>query len=128
MDRCAIVKREGLAERARRYRFDLHHLTGEAPIYWQEGACWVFSRRELEHWLVPATRTLHQLLLAYVERVCADEDLLVWAGVPEAWWEVFRRDRRFFPEPPLIRLDLAYDGEGPPRLLECEVEAPGSIF
>lgn len=32
------------------------------------------------------------------------------------------------PDHLLIRLDLAYDGQGFPQLLECEVEAPGSIF
>lgn len=128
MDRCPIIERADLADLACRYKFDLHHLTVGQSTYWQEGACWIFSRRELERWILPASCSLHDMLMAYVERVCGDPDLLAWVGVPVPWREVLRHEWHRSPSTLLIRLDLAYDGQGPPRLLECEAEAPGSIF
>jgi len=117
-----------LAELAGRFCFDRYHRTGQGELYWQEEACWMFSDAEIEGLILPAARTLHGLLMEYVEAVCADPGLLAWAGIPPSWSNAIRRDWRRSPATLLLRLDLAYDGQSSPKLLECEAEAVGSIF
>ncbi|MBV9585153.1 MAG: glutathionylspermidine synthase family protein, partial [Alphaproteobacteria bacterium] len=91
------------------------HTTGDQP-YWWEAACYAFSAAEIDR-LEEATETLHQLCLEAVDRLVTAGDFArlaipepFWGWVAESWK---RRDPNLYG-----RFDLAFDGNGPPKLLE----------
>jgi glutathionylspermidine synthase len=93
--------------------------------YWNESAYYAFTMDEvlkLEH----ATNTLHGMCLMAAQHII-DSRLYEALGIPsrvvpliEASWEQ---------EPPSLygRFDLAYDGLGPPKLLEYNADTPTSL-
>lgn len=104
----------------------LHHTPVFAP-YWTDDACYRFDPVEVDA-LRTATTDLWDMCLAFVERACRDEEILhslrlvpsSWDGVRASW---LRRD------PSLVtRFDFAHDGEGPPKLHECNGDTPGTLF
>lgn len=101
-----------------------HH--GPGGRYWDESACYVFTSREIDE-LEAASNELHRLALEAGQHIIDDRrfsdfgipdaaiDAIIWA-----WNE----------EPPAIygRLDLAYDGSHPPKLLEYNADTPTSLI
>lgn len=104
--------------------FSFHTIDGQP--YWREDACYAFSAAEIDE-LESATRELHALCLEAVDRIVRDGrydalglDARAAALVERSWW-----DR----EPALYgRMDLAYDGSAPPRLLEYNADTPTALF
>jgi glutathionylspermidine synthase len=95
-------------------------------VYWDESHCYRFTADEIDE-LEAATRELHQLALAAVEHVVATdrfEQLAIAPGFAErirTSWKA--RD------PALAgRFDLAYDGTGPPKLLEYNADTPTALL
>lgn len=106
--------------------FRFAHIDGEP--YWDESARYVFSLREIENDLEVATAELASLCEAQVARILSDESLLERLRVPRHAWDVVasswaRRDPSLYG-----RFDFAYDGEGPPKLLEYNADTPTSLF
>lgn len=103
------------------------HLQNGAPQpYWSEHLRYVFRPEEIDR-IEEATAELHRLSLAAVDHVVSN-GLLADFGVPEALrgWvsDSWRRG-----DPSLYgRMDLAYDGEGPPKLLEYNADTPTSVI
>jgi glutathionylspermidine synthase len=108
--------------------FPIH--TADGP-YWDESACYRFTAREIDE-LERATGTLHELALEAVGHV-------IESG---AWWERLRIPARMIPAirrsweacdgqgaPSLYgRMDLAWTGEGPPKLLEYNADTPTALI
>ena len=99
--------------------------TPEQP-YWNEGVYYSFTAAEIDL-IERATNELHALCLQAVQHVIENK-LYAKFGIPalavpliEASWEA---------EPPSIygRFDLAYDGEGPPKMLEYNADTPTSLL
>lgn len=96
-----------------------------AGPYWNESAHYVFSPDEIDS-IEAATNALHEMCLEAAAKVVAerwyDRLAIPPAIVPliEASWEE---------EPPSLygRFDLAYDGVGPPKLLEYNADTPTSL-
>lgn len=94
--------------------------------YWFESACYEFLIEEVER-VAAATTELHARCLDAVEHVIAHDR---WAdvGLPERFAPLIRRswDR----DDPSIygRFDLAWDGTGPPKLLEYNADTPTSLL
>jgi glutathionylspermidine synthase len=104
--------------------FDFH--TFDAAPYWREEAFWQFTPAEIDGF-ERVSNELHQMCLAAVEAVIADRKLplfgitgLAAELVQESW---ARKDPHLYG-----RLDLAYDGSGPPKLLEYNADTPTSLF
>jgi len=123
MRRIATSPRHGWQERVEEAGLVWH--TGERP-YWNEAAFYQFTAREVEA-LEAATNELEAMTLRAVEHLIANR-LYERMGVPpaaatliEASWEA---------EPPSLygRFDLAYDGCGPPKLLEYNADTPTSLL
>ncbi len=107
---------------------DFHTPEGEpdAEPYWWEAACYAFSAAEIDV-IEAATDALHQLCLDAVERLVAAGDFGRLA-IPEAFWpwvaESWRRR-----DPDLYgRFDLAFDGSGPPKMLEYNADTPTALI
>src|SRR5437870_314147 len=93
----------------------LHFHSCPVP-YWNESACYHFSAREIDI-LEQAANDLHAMCLEAVTHVIR-ANLSERFQIPEEWvgyvtqsWEA---------DAPAVygRFDLAYDGAGPPKLLE----------
>jgi glutathionylspermidine synthase len=105
--------------------FDLHMVATDKP-YWTEQACYAFTSDQIDE-LEAATEELHGLCLKAVEHVVANR---LWKRmrIPRAWGpyieKIWRRG-----DPTLVgRFDIAYDGKGPPKLLEYNADTPSALL
>src|SRR5678816_2699482 len=124
MQREAVPPRPGWQGRLEQLGFDYYIMDGKA--YWTEQACYAFTSDEIDQ-LEAATDTLHALCLKAVEHVVGNK---LWERmrIPPAWGDyittVWRRT-----DPTLVgRFDLAYDGKGPPKLLEYNADTPTALY
>jgi glutathionylspermidine synthase len=100
------------------------HTTGGVP-YWDESACYQLRRAEVDA-LEEATDTLHRLCLDLVGEVIADQRLGLFLIPPEFEGLVVKSwEER---EPSVYgRFDLAFNGAGPPKLLEYNADTPTAL-
>jgi len=124
MQREAVPPRPGWQSKLEQLGFDYYVLDGKA--YWTEQACYAFTSDEVDQ-LEAATGTLHELCLKAVEHVVSNK---LWERmrIPPAWGDyittVWRRT-----DPTLAgRFDFAYDGKGPPKLLEYNADTPTALY
>ncbi|HEX7158077.1 MAG TPA: glutathionylspermidine synthase family protein [Edaphobacter sp.] len=94
--------------------------------YWDESAAYEFSPTEIDA-LESAGNTLQEMCLAAAQRVI-DEKLYRRLGIPAEAVEAI--EWAWDAEPPAIygRFDVAYDGYGPPKLLEYNADTPTSLM
>jgi len=102
----------------------LHH-SPEGEKYWDESAYYELTAREVDT-LEKAANDLHEMCLAAAQHVL-DNHVFACLGIPvEAVpgilrsWE--RDDFSLYG-----RFDLAYDGSGPPKLLEYNADTPTAL-
>jgi len=124
--RLTLPERPDWRDKAREVGFGFHEMYGEP--YWFEGAAYAFSLAEIEEEIEAPTEALHELCMALVAEVTADEALLRRLSIPEDRFALIRDswtegDRHLYG-----RFDLAYDGTGPAKLLEYNADTPTSIF
>ncbi len=117
--------RQDFAEHAAEIGFTFATVDGEP--YWDESARYVFSLGEIEDDLEAATSELHALCLELVDRVAQSEELMRRLRIPHQAFDIIaeswaRRDPSLYG-----RFDFAYDGEGPPKLLEYNADTPTSL-
>jgi len=103
----------------------LYH-TMDDEIYWDESACYCFTRSEIDT-IDLATAELHALCLEAVQ-VVINRDLFSLLRIPPAAAQMvidsWERD-----EPSLYgRFDLSWDGSGSPKLLEYNADTPTSLL
>jgi glutathionylspermidine synthase len=125
MHRIRVAQRENWRQRQESSGFHWHSPGGAA--YWTEDAAWVFSLKQIEEDIEAPTAEIEAMCLAFVKRAVTDERLLRQLSIPEGQWnfiaESWRRgDRNLYG-----RLDLAYDGTGPAKLLEYNADTPTSL-
>jgi len=124
VQRCTVTPRPGWEQTVEGQGLIYHHTQGKP--YWDESAYYAFTSREIDE-LEAATNELQRLALEAGQHVI-DERRFADHGIPEAavdaivwaWNE----------EPPAIygRLDLAYDGLHPPKLLEYNADTPTALL
>ncbi|MFN6970750.1 MAG: glutathionylspermidine synthase family protein [Rheinheimera sp.] len=126
MKKIAIEQRPGWREYAQSVGFDFHTFDGEP--YWDETGYYQFSLQQIEDDLEAPTEELHQMALSLVPDILADEQKLIALDVPPAYWDWLAESWRS-EQPHLYgRLDLAYNGQGPAKLLELNYDTPTSLF
>ncbi|HLK54619.1 MAG TPA: glutathionylspermidine synthase family protein [Candidatus Angelobacter sp.] len=128
MRRLTVTPRDNWQEKVARAGLLFHtpaNGAGEPTPYWDESAYYQFSSREVDV-LEKATNDLQTMCLAAGQFIIdknrfADLDIPASAvpAIRQTWEE----------EPPAIygRFDLAYDGSGPPKLLEYNADTPTSL-
>ncbi|PHM48602.1 glutathionylspermidine synthase family protein [Xenorhabdus miraniensis] len=125
MKRIGITERPDWREKAEEYGFNFHTMYGQP--YWSEDAYYQFTLNQIED-IEDATAELHQMCLQVVEKVVNSEELLTKFQIPKHCWE-FIRSSWVTSQPSLYsRLDLAYDGKNPPKLLENNADTPTSLY
>jgi glutathionylspermidine synthase len=123
MERRRCEPRRHWQSRMEEMGFGFHSVNGG---YWTEDAHYAFSADEIDR-IDDATTELHAMCLAIVDEVVRTGDYAplglgdAAATLVEASW----RAR----EPALYgRMDLAYDGRSPPKLLEYNADTPTSLL
>ncbi|WBL74605.1 glutathionylspermidine synthase family protein [Serratia liquefaciens] len=125
MKRVAITERPDWREKATEFGFRFHTMYGEP--YWCEDAYYQFTLAQIEE-IENATAELHQMCLQVVEKVVSSDALMTKFRIPKHTWE-FVRSSWHTNQPSLYsRLDLAYDGVNPPKLLENNADTPTSLY
>ena len=126
MRRIALPERPHWRDKAREAGFGFHEMYGEP--YWVDDAAYAFSLAEIEDEIEAPSEALHELCMALVEELVADEAQLRRMSIPEAQFALIRDswnagDRHLYG-----RFDLAYRGNGPAKLLEYNADTPTAIF
>lgn len=126
MKKIAIEQRPGWRDYAESVGFDFHTFDGEP--YWDESAYYQFGLEQIEQDLEAPTEELHQMALSLIPDILADEQKLIALDVPAQYWDWLAESWRS-QQPHLYgRLDLAYNGTGPAKLLELNYDTPTSLF
>nr|WP_282551260.1 glutathionylspermidine synthase family protein [Providencia stuartii] len=125
MKRVPIIERPDWREKAAEFGFGFHTMYGEP--YWSEDAYYQFSMAQIEE-IEDATAELHQMCLKVVERVVESDELLARFQIPKHCWEFVRQSWKTSQPSLYSRLDLAYDGVNPPKLLENNADTPTSLY
>ena len=94
--------------------------------YWNESAFYEFTAKEVDT-LEAATNELEAMSLEAAQHII-DNKLYSKMGIPEAAVPLI--ESSWEAEPPSLygRFDLAYDGTGPPKLLEYNADTPTSLL
>lgn len=125
MRRVTLNERPDWREKATEYGFEFHTMYGEP--YWCEDAYYQFTLAQIET-LEDVTAELHQMCLKVVEKVVDSDALMTKFQIPKHTWE-FVRNAWHSGQPSLYsRLDLVYDGQQPPKLLENNADTPTSLY
>lgn len=125
MKRVPIVERPDWREKASEFGFGFHTMYGEP--YWSEDAYYQFSMAQIEE-IEDATAELHQMCLKVVERVVESDELLARFQIPKHCWGFVRHSWKTSQPSLYSRLDLAFDGVNPPKLLENNADTPTSLY
>jgi glutathionylspermidine synthase len=125
MHRIAVSPRLDWQQRLEVQGFHWHSPGSE--IYWVEDAAWVFTLRQIEDDIEAPTAEIEAMCLEVVARAVASERMLTQLAIPRPQWDFIatswkRGDRNLYG-----RLDLAYDGSGPAKLLEYNADTPTSL-
>lgn len=126
MRRVACAERADWRDHAARAGFRFHTF-GDAP-YWDEGAYYAFSLREIEDDIEAPSRDLHALCLAFVDRAVSDARILASLRIPEYAWDAIRASWRRRDPSLYGRLDLSYGGTGPAKRLEYNADTPTALY
>lgn len=103
----------------------LHFHTLHGVPYWDESATYQFRPHEIDQ-IEAATNALHEMCLEVVQEII-DKRAFGLCLVPPEFEELIVRSWNA-DEPSLYgRFDLAYDGAGPPRLLEYNADTPTGL-
>ncbi len=103
-----------------------HFHSPDGQVYWDESACYVFSRDEIEQ-IEKATYALNDMCLRAVEMVVT-HNLLNDFGIPPAFTEWVRQSWKSDEHTIYGRFDLAYSPEHGPRLLEYNADTPTALL
>jgi glutathionylspermidine synthase len=126
MDRIRINERPDWRAKAESYGFPFHTIGGE--VYWDETVAWRFSMQEIEEGLEAPTAELEQMCLAFVGEAMKHDTIFRQLDIPDAYWGMIRDSWKRGERNLYGRLDFAYDGSGPAKLLEYNADTPTSLF
>jgi glutathionylspermidine synthase len=126
MQRIAIAERANWRAEADQLGFQFHTING-AP-YWVESAYYQFTLRQIEDDIELPAQALHELAMDLVDDVVRDSECLTRLNIPEQYWDWIARSWQARQAHLYGRIDLAYTGEGPAKLLEFNYDTPTSLY
>ncbi len=123
MHRLAVTPRADWQRKVEALGLHFHTLAGEP--YWDESACYTFSRYEVDS-IERATYALWEMCLELVQHVIDNKMFGLFLIPPEFEEIVVRSWDEDWPSV-YGRFDLAFDGVGPPKLLEFNADTPTGL-
>ena len=124
MKRIALSPRPDWQQRLESTGLTFHSIGGEP--YWDESVCYQFTAAEVDV-LERATNELHRICIEAVQWVIDQnqfERLKISRQYTDLIVDSWNNDERSL----YGRLDLAYDGVSPPRLLEYNADTPTAVL
>lgn len=126
MEKRQLPQRPDWRAEAEKLGFTFADMAGEP--YWDETSAYRFTLRQIEKDLEQPATDLHALCREAVAQVVADEAWLTRLDIPPVHWDLIAESWSRG-EPELYgRFDLAYDGQGPAKLLEYNADTPTSLY
>ena len=126
MQRIVCPERDDWRATAESAGFDFHTIDGER--YWDERAYYAFTLDQIERQIEGPTGEIDAMCLELAGRAIGDENILRRLKIPEAFWPLISESWHNDEGSLYGRLDLAFDGRGPAKLLEYNADTPTSIF
>lgn len=126
MKKISIEERPDWREILEREGFNFHTIDGER--YWDERGYYQFTEAQITRDLEQPTRELHEMCLDVVDRVVDSEELLEGLAIPPAFFDLVRSSWKEGHPHLYGRFDFAYDGSGPAKLLEANMDTPTSLL
>lgn len=124
MQRLAVEPRPDWRERAEKIGFEFHTIDGEP--YWCEDAAYSFTAAEIDE-IDDAAQRLEDMCLELVDGVIGRGDYADFrlsdaaiAMIEDSWR---RQDKNLYG-----RFDLAWNGSGPPKMLEYNADTPTALY
>ncbi|MFO1139581.1 MAG: glutathionylspermidine synthase family protein [Paracoccus sp. (in: a-proteobacteria)] len=126
MDKIDLPERPDWREEAAKLGFNFADMEGEP--YWDETSAYRFTLREIEADIEDPSTELHAMCREAVAVAVADEVWMTRLDIPRAQWDLVAQSWKTG-EPELYgRMDLAYDGTGPAKLLEYNADTPTALY
>lgn len=126
MRRLVCAERPDWRAKAQREGFVFH--TPAGVPYWREDAHYAFTLRQIEHDIEGPTAEIDAMVLDLVPDLVGDELYLTRLGYHRDLWDWIAESWRSRAPSVYGRYDLAYDGTGPAKLLEAQVDTPTSLY
>ena len=126
MQRIVCPERDDWQATAEGAGFDFHTIDGER--YWDERAYYAFTLDQIERLIEGPTGEIDAMCLELAGRAIGDESILRRLKIPEAFWPLISESWHNDEGSLYGRLDLAFDGRVPAKLLEYNADTPTSIF
>lgn len=126
MVRLPLRERPDWFAQAEHLGFRFHSIDGRP--YWDERAAYRFRLRQIETDLEAPTEEIHAMLLALVEEIATSEELLERLRVPEHFRAPLSASWKRHDPYLCGRLELAYDGRSPAKLLAPHYDSLGSLY
>jgi glutathionylspermidine synthase len=106
--------------------FTFHHMDG--TLYWDESAAYAFTLEVIERDLEAPAEELHAMCREAAAEIVASDELMERLCIPEAHRDLVAESWRAG-EPELYgRMDFAYGGDGPAKLLEYNADTPTTLY
>ncbi|WGV99911.1 glutathionylspermidine synthase family protein [Vibrio sp. YMD68] len=126
MFRIDTKERPNWRDLAKQFGFGYHSMYDDP--YWDERAYYQFTLEQVERDIEAPTEEIHQMCLQAVDKVVADENWLQRFQIPVSMWDSVATSWKRN-EPSLYsRVDFAYSGQGPAKLLENNADTPTSLY
>ena len=126
MQKITLPERPNWRDTAREVGFTFADMHGEP--YWDESSAYRFTLRQIEDDIEEPSTDLHNMCRDAVAEIVQSQEMMERLGIPDQHRDLvadsWRRN-----EPEIYgRLDLAYDGTGPAKLLEYNADTPTSLY
>ena len=126
MQKISLPERPDWRDTAREAGFTFADMHGEP--YWDETSAYRFSLRQIEDDIEEPSTDLHNMCRDAVAEIVGSQEMMDRLGIPAAHRDLIADSWRRN-EPEIYgRLDLAYDGKGPAKLLEYNADTPTSLY
>ena len=126
MRRIRVAERANWRARADELGFVFYGEGGEK--YWDESAYLSFTLKEIEEGIEAPTAEIEQMCMAFVDRAVREEAILTRLAIPRPFWDFIAKSWADGERNLYGRLDLAYDGRAPAKLLEYNADTPTSLY
>ena len=126
MEKIHLPERPHWRDTAKEVGFTFADMHGQP--YWDEESAYRFTLRQIEDDIEDPATELHAMCREAVADIIASEALMAQLGIPDDYRDLVA-DSWQRNEPEIYgRMDLAYDGTGPARLLEYNADTPTSLY
>lgn len=126
MLRIDIPERNEWKALAHELGFHFHTIEGEP--YWKEDAYYQFTLEQVERDIEAPTEAIHEMCMELVDKVCHSNALMQRLALPEHMWDSIHHSWRSGQPHLYGRMDFAYSGDGPAKLLELNYDTPTSLY